>query len=74
MKVWRRDLARRERIDRRRYAHIVRASLANAAREFKPTYTWMDARGMRWRWVGARPVSELADQTMRDAGVKLHGE
>lgn len=29
-----------------------------------PTYTHTDRSGMRWRFVGARPVSELADKVM----------
>ena len=41
---------------------------------FRPVYQWTDARGVRWRMVGARHVSEIADQTMRDVGLKLHGE
>ena len=34
----------------------------------KPTYTYThkDSMGIRWRWVGSRLVSELADQVMAD--------
>ena len=28
------------------------------------TYTHRDKMGMRWRFVGSRPVSELADKVM----------
>lgn len=38
-------------------------------------YIYTDAAGMRWRLVGARPVSELADDVMREAGwpVRVNG-
>lgn len=32
-------------------------------------YTHRDASGMRWRMVGARPVSELADKVMKACGL-----
>lgn len=34
------------------------------------TYTHTDANGMRWRMSSNRPVSELADKTMADCGLK----
>lgn len=37
----------------------------------KPVYTHRDASGIAWRWVGSRPVSELADKTMADCGLPL---
>lgn len=35
------------------------------------TYTHRTSDGMLWRFVGSLPVSKLADQVMRDAGMKL---
>lgn len=32
----------------------------------KPNYTHRDSAGIRWRFEGSRPVSELADKTMAD--------
>jgi len=37
----------------------------------KKEYTHRDHTGMRWRMSGTRPVSELADFIMRQAGIKL---
>jgi len=34
-------------------------------------YTHTDKDGVRWRMVGARPVSEIADRVMRDCGLPL---
>lgn len=34
-------------------------------------YTHTDRSGMRWRFVGSRPVSELADIVMETRGEKL---
>lgn len=37
----------------------------------KVTYTHRDEHGMLWRFVGGRPVSELADRVMAKAGLRL---
>lgn len=34
-------------------------------------YTHKDRQGMRWRFVGSRPVSELADTVMKESGLSL---
>lgn len=39
-----------------------------------PQYCHRDKQGIKWRFVGARPVSELADTVMRECGMKLWGE
>lgn len=36
----------------------------------EPTYTWKDRQGVRWRWSGSRPVSEIADKVVREAQLK----
>lgn len=35
-------------------------------------YTHKDTDGVRWRFAGGRPVSELADFVMLQTGFKLH--
>lgn len=37
-------------------------------------YTHQDASGMRWRFVGSRPVSELADSVMKHLPTNPWGE
>lgn len=37
-------------------------------------YNHVDQWGGRWRFVGARPVSEIADRVMRDCGMRLPRE
>jgi len=32
-------------------------------------YTHEDVSGMQWRFVGGRPVSKLADKTLKDCGL-----
>ena len=36
----------------------------------KLAYTEKDENGIRWRWVGMRRVSEIADKVMKDVGMK----
>jgi hypothetical protein len=44
-----------------------------SSRRTKPlVYTHRDADGMRWRFVGSLPVSELADQLMEECGFELY--
>lgn len=47
---------------------VKRPSARKAKREI--VYTYRDAAGIRWRKVGARAVSELADKTMRECGLE----
>lgn len=35
-----------------------------------PVYTHIDGQGIRWRMVGGRPVSEIADSIMADLQAK----
>lgn len=37
-------------------------------------YTHRDASGMPWRFVGSRPVSQLADEVMAECGLAYYGE
>jgi hypothetical protein len=34
-------------------------------------YTHKDAQGVRWRFAGGRPVSEIADAVMRDCNFPI---
>lgn len=40
----------------------------------KPVYTHRDAQGMKWRFVGSRPVSELADWVTGELKARLKRE
>jgi hypothetical protein len=36
-----------------------------------PRYTHKDKDGIKWRFVGQRPVSEIADKVMKECRMRL---